>query len=124
MKLELNDLKPQLATFELSDKPGKTYTLAKFSLAKRIWCNQRFGDKIGKIFEKQSLPELAELAHFLLLDKADFPTFLEFADSVVTVEDQIQVVKALLKTIGIDDALIKKLSEDKSPNEESPNPAT
>jgi hypothetical protein len=127
MKLNLEDLKPAEAAFILSEKPGKTYLLRKFSLAERIWCKRRFGDKIGEVFETQNIGEMAEIAHHLLKDKSEFPTFLAFAECVVTVQDQIALTKALLLTIGIDDAIIKQLvakPEAESPNAESPNQAS
>lgn len=129
INLKLEDLKPAEASFTLSDRPGKTYVLRKFSLAERIWINNRFGkEKISAIFETQSLPEMAEIAHHLLKDGSEFPTFLDFAKAIVSIPDQISLTKALLSTIGIDDALIKTLSDEldrkgpKDPNAQAPIP--
>lgn len=124
IKLSLEDLKPAEASFELTSKPGKVYTLRVFSLAERIWINQRFGkEKIETIFQTQSIPELAEIAHHLLKDSSDFPTFMDFAKAIVSLKDNVSITTALLATIGIDKALIQSLEkqmDDKSPNAETP----
>ncbi len=125
MHLSLQDLKPAETSFTLAECPGKTYVLRKFSLAERIWLNQRFGnDKVKSIFETQSLPEMAEITHHLLKDASDFPTFMDFAKSVVTMQDQVNLTTALLGTIGIDDKLIQRLAKESeaslSPNVETP----
>ena len=107
------------AELTLPSRPDKTYTLKRMTLADRIWMNQKFGaGKIQAIFNNQSFVEIAEIAHHLLLDKKDFPTFMDFAESIVGTRDQIALTKALLITIGIDDELIKELS--KLPNEKAP----
>ncbi len=128
INLSLEDLKPSESTFALSAKPGRLYTLKKFSLAERIWINQRFGkENVQRIFESQSLPEMCEIAHRLLKnpkDREEFPTFESFAAEIFTVQDSISLTKALLATVGIDDALLKKLSaemdEQDRPNGETP----
>lgn len=134
MQLDLNDLCPEEATFSLSEKPGKTYTMKKFSLREQIWVRNRFGspEVVKKIFETQDLGGIAEIAHHLIKDKTDFPEFLDFAECIVKQVDKVAVQKALLTTIGISqpvlDELYKKEEEKKkeeqkeppSPNELSP----
>lgn len=118
--LNLEDLQPVEASLVLSEKPGKTYTLKKFSLSARIWIRKEFPeDKIKEIFENRSIPEIAKIAHYLLKDKSDFQTFEDFTDAVVTTKDQVALVRALLSVIGIDDEMIKSLSEDKAAKDKS-----
>lgn len=117
VKLALEDLKPAESTFSLYEKSGKVYTLKKFTLADQIWAKRTFGDRLGEIFEKVDLPGIAELAHHLLKDKTDFPDFLTFAENIVTQEDKIGLIKALLTTIGVSQPVIQKLEEaEKHPN--------
>jgi len=124
--LKLEDLNPQNASFMLSGKPDVTFTLEKFSLAARIWIKQRFKtDEVKRILQDQDLAGMAEIAHQLLIDKTHCPDFMSFAKLVVTVKDQIELTKALLKTIGVDDALILSLSKKMdaaNPNAQAPNP--
>ena len=119
--LKLEDLKPAEATFTLSN--GKTYVLKAFSLAERIRCKHRFGDQMGKIFKTQDIEGIAEITFMLLKDNSEYKTFMDFAAVIVSIKDQITITKALLETIGIDDAVINSLSKeaDQSPNGESPN---
>lgn len=124
--LKLEDLNPQVGVFSLSTKPGVSFSLNVFSLSARIWVNNRFGKTdIKRIFAEQDIAAMAEIAHHLLIDKSLCTTFEDFAKLVVTVKDQIELTKALLKTIGVDDALILSLSKKMdavNPNGEAPNP--
>lgn len=113
MKLDLNDLKPKECLLELSDFPGKKYTVKKFSLAMQIWMRDRFGPEgIGGIFKNQKLPEISEIVHHLLKDTSDFPTLESFQEAIVTQQDRVNVLTAVLETIGISQPVIKKLSDD------------
>lgn len=115
MKLDLQDLRPAEAELELSEKPGKKYTLKKMSLAVQIWVNQRFGkDQIAAIFENTQIPELTEITHHLLKDKTDFPTLESFQECIVTQQDRINIIKAMLHVVGISQPVIDKLSRDES----------
>ena len=117
--LQLEDLIPMNAVLTLPSDPEKTYVLKRMTLAERIWMQQKYGkDQIQEIFETQNLPVMAEIAHHLIIDKTSVPTFMDFASKVVGMRDQIELVKALLATIGIDNELISELS--KLPNEKAP----
>lgn len=116
MKLELSDLVPAEATFQLTEKPGKIYTLKKFSLAEQIWAKQRFGDRLGQILEKVELEGIAELAHHLLKDKTDFPTFMDFAECIVTHKDKLGIMTALVGTIGVSQPILDRLAQEESQN--------
>lgn len=116
MKLDLNDLRPQEAKLELSEHPGKTYVISKITLRVQIWLNERFGkEKISEIFTNASLPEIAEIIYYLVKDKTDFPTLPEFLDAVVTQQDRVNLMTAMMQSVGISQPLLKKLSEDEAP---------
>lgn len=113
MKLDLHDLKPQEATFQLDDKPGKTYTLKKISLSVQIWVNERFGkDKLNGILEHQSLPELSEIIYYMLKDKTDFPALSDFQDCIVTQGDRESLMKAMFLSVGVSQPVLDKLSKE------------
>jgi hypothetical protein len=122
MKLDLNDLQPKESKIVLSEKPGKTYTLKKFSLAAQIWLRDTYGpDKIKDIFENQRLGEIAEIAFYLMKDKSEFKTPIEFMECIVTQQDRINLIEALLETIGISQPIIDQLSKEyDEKNVESP----
>lgn len=124
--LKLEDLKPQDAEFTLSTFADKRFKLKVFSLKDRIWLKKRFSKtEVETIFKEQDIISMAEIAHHLLVDRTEFPEFLDFADKIITIQDQINLQKALLKTIGIDDEIILNLSkkmDGESPNENADSP--
>lgn len=125
-KLTLMDIKPEEFTFELSSRPGKTYTLGRFSLAEQIWCEEHFGgaEKVREIWSKQQLVPICEITHQLLKDKTDFPTFMDLAKCVITMQDKISLVRGCLATIGISKPVIEKLAADLTPEETPLDPKT
>jgi hypothetical protein len=127
MKLSLEDLKPQESKLELSEKPGKTYVLKKFSLAVQIWVKQHFGEeKIKYAFENKSLPEISEIAHYLLKDKTDFPSLESFQEAIVTQQDRVAVLSSVMETVGLSQPVLEKLAKEEEAqepgNETSPDP--
>lgn len=110
--LTLDDLVPSESTFILSTKPGKVFTLRKFSLREQIWAKKHFGNEWHLMFQPTDIERIAELSHHLLKDASEFPTFLDFAESIVTVEDKLQVIKGMLGTIGISQPVIEKTNAD------------
>lgn len=122
-KLDLNDLQPQEATFQLSEHEGVTFTLKKFSLRAQLWLNDRFGaDSIKGIFENQRLAEISEVVFFLLKDRTVIKSVEELQESVVTNKDRIAIMSALLKTIGISQPVMEKITKSvESGNVESLN---
>lgn len=110
---DLFDLVPTEATFELSERPGQVYTLCKWSLRVRTWAEQKYSSAgLKTIFETQQLPQIADMAFFMLKEKAAFKTKDDFLDAIVTIKDQITVIKALLTSVGIGEPEIKKITED------------
>lgn len=113
MKLDLNDLQPQEATFELSEHKGVTFTLKKFSLSARIWMNNRFKqEEIKKFFSDQSMEEISEVVFYLLKDKSILKTLEDLRDAVTTKKDMANIFQALLTTIGLSEPVMEKLAKD------------
>lgn len=119
MKLDLNDLKPEESTFELSGFPGKVLTLKKFSLNAQIWCHEKFGkDAIKGIFENQRLPEISELVFYLLKEKEVVSSLDVLREAVYTAKDREALLMSLLKTIGISQPVIQKLANESAQGNE------
>lgn len=122
MPLSLQDLKPKMTTFQLEDFPTEKFTLCRFTLRVRAWVLERYTSKeLQGIFEDQKINDIALISYFMLKEKEKFPTLDSFLDSIVTIQDQISVMKALLGSIGIGEPEIeqinKSITEPASPNE-------
>lgn len=116
MKLDLNDLVPAEAHFQLSANPTKRHTLKKFSLRATIWAQEKFGpDGLKDVFEHRNLPQISELAYYLLKDKTDFPTIDDFQEAINTQADRVALIIAILATIGMSQPLIDKLAKNEEP---------
>lgn len=122
--LKLEDLVPAEQSFELSEKPGKIYVLRKFSLREQIWIRERFKtpEKVNEVFRTSDLVAISEIAHHLLKDKTDFPTFIDFAACIVTHKDKVDVMKAMLGTIGISQPIFSELEQAEIAKRESETP--
>lgn len=128
-KIDLMSLSPKEATLTLD---GKTVTLCRFSLRVRTWALEKYGGPKGfqDIFEGKKMAAIAELGFYMLKEKDVFPTQDDFFDAINTTKDQIDLIKALLTSIGIgepeikklDDQLAAELKEKIDPNVQSPNP--
>ncbi len=132
--LDLNDLSPKEATFALSERPGQTLTLCRWSLRVRAWAQSKYTDRgLQEIFTKQHIVQIGEMAWFMLKEKESFkdstglPSLDAFMDCVCTTQDQINLIKALLGTVGIGEPEIEKINQSlpkegpPSPNPESPS---
>ena len=116
--LKFEDLIPQESTFTLSEKQGKVYILKKFTLADQIWAKREFGDRLQAILETVDLEGIAKLVFHLLKNKEEFKDELSFMEVIVTPQDKINILKALLATIGVSQPILDKLEKDiLSPNE-------
>ncbi len=51
------------------------------------------------------------MVYFMLKDKTPYPTLDSFLDAVVTVQDQVAIIKALLQTIGLGEPEIDQISK-------------
>lgn len=119
MKLDLNDLQPAEAPFSLSN--GKTYTLKKFTLATQIWLQRKFGqENIQGIFTELKIPEISEIVFYLLKDKQDFKTVEDLQENIVTQKDRVELIQALLTTIGLSQPVLEKLNESEAQSPSQP----
>ena len=122
--LQITDLVPKETTFTLSDFEGETYTLCRWSLRVRTWATNKYtSEGLHEIFSKQKINEIAEMAYFMLKEKNKFPSLEIFLEHVNTVQDQVNVMLALLGAIGIGEPEIEQLSANlpKPPVKEEPN---
>lgn len=111
--LDLASLAPQEATFTLSGLPDRTLTLCKWTLRVRAWAFDKYGpEKLREIFEKHLIIQISEITFFMLKEKDAFKTFEEFQDAVVSTADQLNLTKALLKSVGIGEPEIDKINAD------------
>lgn len=114
LPLKLEDLVPKETTFVLESDEYKDqkFTLCRWSLRVRVWATDKYtsaGLKI--IFEQQKIEEIADMAWFMLKDKAPFKDQKDlFLDAIVTIRDQIAVIKALLGAVGIGEPEIEKIT--------------
>ena len=129
LPLNLNDLSPREATFDLSTFPNKKFTLCRWSLRIRAWASEKYTNKgLQEIFAQQRIVEIADMAFFMLKEKDQFADQDAFLDAIVTVQDQINLIKALLETVGIGEPEIEKINASlpkegpPSPNVKSPSP--
>lgn len=131
LPLKLTDLVPKETKFKLSKYPDREFTICHWSLRVRQWATEKYTPQgIRKLFETQQINEIADIAYFMLIEKDVFKTKDEFLDKIITIQDQVNVIKALLGGVGIGEPEIEKLNleieknnkEDESPNEISPNP--
>ena len=107
MKLTLNDLCPKETTLELN---GKKYELKRFTLRAQAWAFDKYGpDKLNDLLSKQHLPTVAEILHYLLKDKTDFPTAEDLMECVATQHERVSLFTALLETIGISQPILDKI---------------
>ncbi len=115
--LNLDDLVPKEVTFTLSNpddpaKPGPTVTLCRWSLRVRAWATAKYtSEGLREIFEKLKIDEIADMAFFMVKDKTMFKDKDAFLDAVITVKDQVEVIKALLGAVGIGEPEIGKITK-------------
>lgn len=129
--LSLDDLVPQETTFKLSTMPDKELGLRRWSLRARKWAIEKYGAaELQRIFQEKQVEKIAALAYFLLRDEDQklFKTEDDFLDAISTINDQIELIKAILRTIGIGEPQIEKINEleklaagSADPNAQSPN---
>lgn len=98
----------------------------------RVWATEKYtSEGLQQIFEQQKIDQIADLAWFMLRDESK--KFFQdsksnFLDSVVTFDDQVKLIKALLETIGIGEPEIEKIATAlgpeavKGPNEKAVPP--
>ena len=119
------DLVPKETIFELSTLPGKKYTLCRWSLRVRTWATAKFTSQgLKEIFEQQKIEEIADMAFFMLKEKEEFKTKDDFLDAISSMQDQYNIILALLGAVGIGEPEMKKINAaaKKEEMEVTPNP--
>ena len=113
MPLNLMDLVPKETDFELSTMPGVKITLCRWSLRVRAWAIEKFtAQGLAEIFEKQKISEIADVAFFMLKNKEQFKTKDEFLDAISSMQDQLNLILAVLGAVGIGEPEVKKITDE------------
>lgn len=111
-KFSLANLQPRMAKFKLSGI-DKEITLSRFSLRVKIFISEKYGpENVQKIFEEKRLKEISEIAWFMLIEKELFNNDLnKFLDEICTTSDQLNLITALLESIGIAEPELKEIQK-------------
>ncbi len=122
LPFNLADLDPKETTFTLKACGDSPITLCHWSLRVRNWAVKKYtSEGLREIFEKTKIDEIAEMAFFMLKDKTQFEDIDDFLDKIASVQDQINVIKALLGAVGIGEPEFKKIED---AQKKSQNPTT
>jgi hypothetical protein len=113
MPLNLLDLVPKESHFTLASHAEKEFTLCRWSLRVRAWAMDKYTPEgLKDIFEKLKISEIAEMAWFMLKEKEFFGDSKEtFLDAISSVQDQVNLIKAMIATVGVGEPEIKKVSD-------------
>ena len=126
--IKLEDLLPSMAEFKMN---GKVYNLRPINLDDQVWMGDKYGpERLEEILSTLPLKEVCEIIfHQLPLEqKKDFP-YEEIEDlddegkpctkemtgpakvrqSISGIAHQMELIRALLKTIGISQPVLEKL---------------
>lgn len=129
---DIHDLVPEDASFSLHIFPDKFLWFSAFSLKYQMWAKDKYGVRIKAIFAEEQIKEICEIAWKLLKSETDFyikpdtnvitkeafRDFDHFIDSVRSTKDKIQMITALLKTIGFSQPVLEKAAEKIKSSEE------
>lgn len=109
--IDLMGLAPKQAEFRLGDYPNRHFTLCRWSLRVRAWAVEKYGtDKLNAVFTNLQIGEIADIAWFMLLEKDAFNgEFVKFLDSISSTQDQLNLINALLGSVGIGEPEIEKI---------------
>lgn len=132
-RMELTDLFPETGTFKLKSTGDHEHRLRPVNLIDRAWITRTFGEGnvLQAMFEKSDFASITKLVFYLLEDKSPFPAG-EIDDlgenfevvkrkvagperimqAIVSPAEQIAVMKALLKTIGVSEPMLDAISQD------------
>lgn len=120
---DLTSLIPRESTFTISGMPDKTLTLRKWSLRVRAWATEKYGHVgLQKVFAEQRINEIAELAWFMLKEKDLFEDKIDnFLEAISSVQDQVNLIKALLAAVGIGEPEIDQIKKTIEKNTPKPD---
>ena len=122
LPLTLDDLNPKEATFELSTVPQKL-TLCRWSLRVRAWAIGHYGgERLAEIFKSQNLIEMGAISYYMLKENELFPTLDSFLDAICTPRDHLNMITAMLGTLGIAEPKIEEIREVMNAPKPKPQP--
>ncbi len=113
--LNLDDLIPADAYFELSKFPEKKFRLKAYTLRLQLWAEKRFTKKgMADAIGSQDLAVLSELALYAMddEDKKLFPTLEDLQDAIVSYRDRSAFLHAILDSVGLNIPAMEKISKD------------
>lgn len=128
--IKLEDLVPEGSEFTLKST-GLTYKLRAFTMQDEIWIAKTFGEGIKDIFEKARMQEICRIVYHQLENKEDFCKRevkiineegeevtgqvggVDLLISLISgMDEKLNIINALLATIGISRGVMEKLQED------------
>jgi len=129
LKLDLKDMIPQSAFFELSSHPGKKFELKAYTLRVQLWAEKKYGkEQIEKAITGSDIATLADLVFYMLVDKTCFPTIEDLLDAVVTFKDRENITTALMESIGLSqpvlEGIVKQIEAQNKEGNEAPQEKT
>lgn len=129
--LQMEDIKPEPATFKLKSRGESEYRLRAVTLEDEIWLNKEFGSRLDNVFKNMEMGPISRIV-FRLMDEEDKQrdftkrkvTIMNEAGetisedrggvellqaSLVGFDDKLAVITALLATIGMSRPAMDKL---------------
>ncbi len=144
MSIPISDLRPQYGKFKLAATGDTEHTLRKISLDDYQWVEDTFGMPMELLFSdgrEVRISEVIKLIYHQLEDKSPFvsevlPKFIDdngdehenyrvsglqkFRKSICGPEEQLAVVQALMKTVGLSQPVASGASTDGKKKESPP----
>lgn len=122
--LSLEDICPKDTYLKLDAFPDKEFLLSKFSLRVRAWAIEKFGEeKLQSALSGKNTIVSAEIAYFMLKDKALFPKLEDFLEAIASPMDQHRLITTLMGCIGVSEPKLEEISQVLKENEASPGEA-
>lgn len=111
--LDLTDLKPKEAQFELSSMKDTKLTVCAFSLRVRIHIMNSGGlEQFYTLLKASNVPKICEVVFFMLKEKDIFENFDDFLQHILTPLDELAVVKALTYSMGVSEPKLEEIIEE------------
>ncbi len=77
--------------------------------------------QIIKIFQNQRIGDISEIAYYLIKDKTGLLDLISFQEQIITQQDRVNLIKALLETIGISQPIVAEITKEMAKEEASGN---
>ena len=124
--LNIQDIIPVDTEMTLSEFPGVTFNLKKYTLRDQIWGAKRWNQtEMAEAMSTQNLVVLAAVAWHQLKEKEHFDNNEEaFLEAIVTQTDKFELVTKTLACVGLSMPILKHLEElEKSAEGNAQSPA-